>query len=68
MQSLIKFENNYVSFDFESKPGQQIKIIGTYDEPYFCGKDICTILEYKDVKKALKQHVKPKHKKISKKL
>ena len=41
MQSLIKFENNHVSFDFQNKPGQKIKIVGTYDEPYFCGKDVC---------------------------
>jgi prophage antirepressor-like protein len=53
MQSLIKFENNYVSFDFESKPNQKIKIIGSYDNPYFCGKDVCTILEHKDIQKTL---------------
>jgi prophage antirepressor-like protein len=53
MQSLIKFENNYVSFDFESKPNQKIKIIGSYDNPYFCGKDVCTILEHKDIQRTL---------------
>jgi prophage antirepressor-like protein len=53
MQSLIKFENNYVFFDFETKPNQQIKIIGTYDDPYFCGKDVCTILEHKSIKQSL---------------
>jgi prophage antirepressor-like protein len=53
MQSLIKFENNYVFFDFETKPNQQIKIIGSYDDPYFCGKDVCTILEHKDIQKTL---------------
>ena len=63
MQSLIKFENNHVTFDFETKPGQKIKIVGTYDDPYFCGKDVCTILEYKDVKDALQKNVKPKYKK-----
>jgi prophage antirepressor-like protein len=63
MQSLIKFENNYVFFDFETKPNQKIKIIGSYDDPYFCGKDICTILEYFDIKQALQKNVKPKHKK-----
>ena len=46
-----------------NKPGQQIKIVGTFDDPYFCGKDVCTILEYSNVKKALQEHVKPKHKK-----
>jgi prophage antirepressor-like protein len=63
MQSLIKFENNHVFFDFETKPNQKIKIIGSYDDPYFCGKDICTILEYFDIKQALQKNVKPKHKK-----
>ena len=53
MQSLIKFENNYVSFDFESKHNQKIKIIGSYDNPYFCGIDVCNILEHKDIKKSL---------------
>ena len=63
MQSLIKFENNHVTFDFETKPGQKIKIVGTFDDPYFCGKDVCAILKYKDVKDALQNHVKPKYKK-----
>jgi prophage antirepressor-like protein len=53
MQSLIKFENNHVFFDFETKPNQKIKIIGTYDNPYFCGIDVCNILEHKDIKKSL---------------
>ena len=53
MQSLIKFENNHVTFDFETKPGQKIKIVGTFDDPYFCGKDVCTILEYTTIKNTL---------------
>ena len=63
MQSLINFQDNCVQFDFQNKPGQQIKIVGTFDDPYFCGKDVCAILEYSNVKKALQEHVKPKHKK-----
>lgn len=63
MQSLINFQDNYVTFDFETKPGQKIKIIGTYDDPYFCGKDVCAILEYSSAKVALQEHVKPKYKK-----
>ena len=54
MQDLINFQDNYVSFDFENKPGQKTKIVGTYDDPYFCGKDVCAILEYIDIKQALK--------------
>ena len=63
MQSLINFQDNCVQFDFQNKPGQQIKIVGTFDDPYFCGKDVCAILKYKDVKDALQNHVKPKYKK-----
>jgi prophage antirepressor-like protein len=63
MQSLINFQDNCVQFDFQNKPGQKIKIVGTFDDPYFCGIDVCTILEYTNVKKALQNHVKPKHKK-----
>lgn len=31
----------------------QIKLAGTVDDPYFCGKDICGVLMYKDPKMAL---------------
>jgi len=63
MQSLINFQDNCVQFDFQNKPGQKIKIVGTFDDPYFCGIDVCTILEYKSARKALQDHVKLKHKK-----
>ena len=63
MQDLINFQDNYVQFDFQNKPGQKIKIVGTYDDPYFCGKDVCAILGYKSAKVALQEHVKPKYKK-----
>jgi len=53
MQSLINFQDNYVQFDFQNKPGQKIKIVGTFDDPYFCGKDVCAILEHKDIKRTL---------------
>jgi prophage antirepressor-like protein len=41
-------------FNFEEK---QLRIFGSSNEPWFCSKDVCNILEYKDVKKALKNHV-----------
>ena len=41
----------------------QIKLSGTIDDPYFCGKDICDILDYKDFKCALKKNVPSKYKK-----
>ena len=34
-----------------------IKIQGTTDEPYFCGKDVCEILGYTDIEQALRKHV-----------
>jgi prophage antirepressor-like protein len=35
----------------------RLRVYGTRDEPWFCGKDVCTILEYKDTKKALDDNV-----------
>jgi prophage antirepressor-like protein len=39
-----------------------VKLQGTTDEPYFCGKDVCAILGYANAKQALQLNVKPKHK------
>jgi len=41
----------------------QVKLAGTIDDPYFCGKDVCEILGYENIQKALTTHVKSKHKK-----
>lgn len=41
-------------FKFEDK---QVKIIGTYEEPWFCGRDVCRILEYSNYRKAIHDHV-----------
>ncbi len=40
-----------------------VKIVGTNDDPWFCGKDVCTILGYVGLKQALQNHVKSKYKK-----
>ena len=40
-----------------------VKLSGTFDDPYFCGRDVCDVLGYKDIKQALQKHVKPKFKK-----
>jgi prophage antirepressor-like protein len=42
---------------------QQVKLNGTIDDPYFCGKDVCGILGYSNIQKALYENVKPKCKK-----
>ncbi len=34
-----------------------IKLAGSFDEPYFCGKDVCTALGYANPKLAVQQHV-----------
>jgi prophage antirepressor-like protein len=62
MHSLINILGDHAIFDIGCKK-QKIKIAGTYENPYFCGKDVCTLLEYTDVEKALVDHVKPKNKK-----
>ena len=40
-----------------------VRLAGTIEEPYFCGKDICDVLGYKDSKKALQNNVQSKYKK-----
>lgn len=41
----------------------KVKLSGTFDDPYFCGRDVCDVLGYKDPKQALQKHVKPRFKK-----
>jgi len=40
----------------------QIKLCGTIEDPYFCGRDVCEVLGYSNIQKALYENVKPKHK------
>lgn len=63
MQSLINLSGDYVTFDVGEKKKQKVKIVGTHKNPWFCGKDVCEILEYKDIQNVLFKHVKPKYKK-----
>lgn len=53
MQQLVNMSGEYISFDIEGKLDQKIKIVGAFDNPYFCGKDACTILEHKNMKSSL---------------
>lgn len=41
----------------------QIKLSGTIEDPYFCGKDVCAVLGYSNIQKALYENVKSKCKK-----
>jgi prophage antirepressor-like protein len=58
-KKLIKPEYINQLFKFEDK---QIRVLGTSDKPYFVAKDIAEILEYKDSKKAIEEHVNSKDK------
>lgn len=42
---------------------KRVKIVGTSNEPWFCGKDVCEILGYKSAKVALHTHIKHTYKK-----
>jgi very-short-patch-repair endonuclease len=46
----------------------QIKLARTIDDPYFCGKDVCVVLGYKDFKDALQRYVDTDEKKSLKEL
>jgi very-short-patch-repair endonuclease len=59
----MDLSGDFVTIDVGEKKNQKIRIVGTYEDPYFCGKDVCEILEYKYIKQALFEHVKEKHKK-----
>jgi prophage antirepressor-like protein len=38
-------------------------MVGTKDEPWFCGRDVCNVMEYNDYRHALSNHVKSEDKK-----
>jgi prophage antirepressor-like protein len=63
MNQLINLSGDYVTFDIGEKNKQNVKIVGTFKQPYFCGRDICEILGYENIQQALYLHVKQKHKK-----
>lgn len=58
--------DHYIEFELENRP-YHIRVIGSLDDPYFCGKDVCCVLGCKDMKKVLKQ-VNPRDKKSLKEL
>lgn len=45
------------TFDFNitNNTNKQVRIIGSIDNPWFCGKDVATILGYSEPKSAIKQ-------------
>jgi len=64
----ISESTNVVHFNVEGAKKTDVKVVGTFEEPWFCGRDVCEILEYKDIKKALHTHVQQKSKKTLKEL
>ncbi len=46
----------------------QLSIIGSYEEPWFVGKEIATLLGYKDTKQAMQMHIDDSEKKTAKAL
>jgi prophage antirepressor-like protein len=45
-----------------------VKVVGTFEEPWFCGRDVCEILEYSNIHQALQINVQQKNKKPLKEL
>ena len=43
--------------------GQQVRTVTINEEPYFVGKDVADILGYKDLSRALNQHVEKENRK-----
>ena len=60
MEIKISKNNDHIIIDNK----YQIKIVGTFDFPYFCGEDVCYMLGYDNMKDALEKHVGPRQKKM----
>lgn len=48
--------SDYITFEVDGKQ-TQVRIVGTNDEPWFCGKDLCVVLEYNQPRQALQNNV-----------
>jgi prophage antirepressor-like protein len=47
---------DYITFEIEGKT-YKVRVVGTCEDPWFCGMDVCEILGYSNKNKALQQHV-----------
>jgi len=56
-EEIKKEENDTLIFKSELTGNKNIRVFGTNDKPWFVAKDIAEILEYKDSKKAIRDHV-----------
>jgi len=64
----ISESTNVVHFNVEGAKKTDVKVVGTFEEPWFCGKDVCEILEYSNIHQALQINVQQKNKKPLKEL
>jgi len=50
MNALVNLNEcpDYVTFEVDGKRNH-VRIVGTNEEPWFCGKDLCVVLEYTDI-------------------
>lgn len=66
MTNIFKTEN--FLFDVENNDirinGKQIKMVGTFEDPYFCGKDVAEALGYKGVQQTINERIDKEDKKI----
>jgi len=51
-----------ITFDVKGVE-RKVRVVGTYQAPWFSGLDVCALLEYSNSKKAIQQHVLPHQKK-----
>jgi len=58
MNALVNLNEcpDYVTFEVDGKQNH-VRIVGTNDEPWFCGKDLCVVLEYSQPRQALQNNV-----------
>lgn len=69
MEALINLENctEYIIIKINDIE-RVIKLEGTVDEPYFCGKDVCLLLGYQNKNRALQKYVDKEDKKTLREL
>ena len=53
----------YMVVTMDGGKDHHIKLAGTTEEPYFCGKDVCETLGYENIQAALFKIVEPENKK-----
>ena len=64
MKALMELQTNtdHITFEVVGKQ-RRVRVVGACDKPWFNGLDVCAILDYKNEKKALQEHLTHKCKK-----